>query len=147
MRTIPYFNDYTAKELREELNAALALVEKETGLKIKVGKCRYQSNKATYTIEALTVQDGVVFDEAATDFEVFCGDYGLEREHLGQVVTIHGNTRKIVGLKKRNRKFPIILEDVKTGKRYKYRASTIKAALLGDMTKSQWSEETLHERK
>ena len=146
MKTIPYFNHYTAKELREELNAALSLVEKETGLKIKVGKCTYRSNRATFTIEALTVQDGEVFDEAATDFEVFCGDYGLEREHLGQVVTIHGKTRKIVGLKTRNRKYPIILEDLKTGKRYKYRASTIKAALFAEMS-SQWSEETLHERQ
>ena len=117
-----------AKTLRAKIAIALKSVENDLDIKINVGTITYTDSDFKVQLTGVdSVAGADNFLEA--EFLSKCGLYGLKPEHLGQKVKIGGDVHRIVGLKVRNRKYPIITKNMKNCKEYKLTQWTVENAL------------------
>ena len=121
------------KQLRIELNVAIADVAKKHKISLKIGNARYTSNNFTFKLEgALLTEDGKVVDKSRTDYKTYCEMYGMKPEWLDKsFITLDRDEYKIVELNSRARKNPIIAENVNTKKRYIFTSQKVKK-LMGE---------------
>lgn len=120
MVTIKQFNRKNLETMRNSINDKLSELESEFNIKIKLGRISYGDDNFTAKVETNLVKDGKVVETIAIDFDRYKHAWGLKFP-LGY--TFHMNMSdsvyKVVGLKPRNRKYPIICEELSSGKRYK----------------------------
>lgn len=117
------------KEIRVDVQNALDMVARTYGghIGFKVGGIRYDSNSFRITVNG--------FDKNAGEnvYEVEWGKYhalyGFAYDELGKTFSRDGDVYAIVGLKKANRKYPIIARKVSNGKEFKFTADTVRALL------------------
>ena len=117
-----------AKTLREKLSIALRGVEVGLGVKINVGVITYTDTDFKLQlsgVDSIAGADNFI----QTEFLSKCGGYDLRMEDLGRLVRINGNVHKIIGLKVRNRKYPIITERQDNKKQYKLTAWQVTEAI------------------
>lgn len=118
------------RQLRDQLEDHLKVIEADLGFKVHVGNASYTNNSVTFKVEMASVaDDGTVLNRDADAFRVNAGLFGLKPEDLGKVIRSHGKTFKITGIATRSRRCPILVEEVGTGKGYKLPAEAVKAAL------------------
>ena len=122
------FNRPNIKTLREEIDNALKSIAEKHGISLMLGNVRFSDRSFTGKLEA-RITDTHGEPTMAVDFRTLADTYGLKPENLYRMVTIQGKTYKIVGLKPRNRKYPIIVEEITNGKRYKFSAFVIRESL------------------
>lgn len=115
------FNKKTLDQLRVILNAALQSVTMECGVDFVIGRIRFQPQTATITIEG-TVEGGENKEET---------DYNDARVLLPKLPPlfstiimpgiIAGDDKqyKLIGYRRKNRKYPIIATELKSGRRFK----------------------------
>jgi hypothetical protein len=117
------------KQIREALNDVdFSEIEKIFGVKVKFNGASFSSSNVVFKVELSEVTDGEVQTPEVVAFKTNAAFYGLSPEDLGAEFK-HGRKKyKIVGLKTRNRKFPIIAED-SNGNRYKMPADLVKESL------------------
>ena len=109
---------------------ALLPVGEELGLSFDFGRGTYNSNNFVTQLEVMIDNDdGVAMSREATDFQQYSWKYGLRSDQLGVVFASDNSNYRIVGCKIKNRKYPIIVEDINSGNRYKFAASTVKTAM------------------
>ena len=119
-----------AKLMRVEITEALEKIGEKYGIAFSLGRITFDDVSFRVTVEAgLTTTPGEPM--MAIDFRKHCHKYGFKASDLGRVFT---NTRlerfEIVGLKPRNRKYPIIGQDVRTQKQYKFTPTTVRMGLF-----------------
>lgn len=108
----------TIRNIQSRLQQHLADLGKELGVTFNVGNARYNETAATIKVEVATFgKKGEVRDRAAADFEKYAGLFGLKPSWLGKTFDRFGVRYKIVGLRTKAHKFPVIVES--NGKRYK----------------------------
>ncbi len=116
--------------IRKQMSAALADIEKETGVTFNVGNITYTENSAKVTVKVCTQdKSGNVISPEADAFRVNAMAYGLMKEDLFKEITLGGKRYKITGLKTRARKKPIMLQDVLTEKNYVVDEQTVQRCL------------------
>ena len=116
--------------LRAPIEEALKAVGAQYGVDLKVGKGKYGHTNGSFTLEiGLPQGDGNVMDADAAAYKVNAFVFGLKAEWLFQTVTINGTVYKIVGLKPRSQKYPVIGESLRDGKRYKLTAASVQRAM------------------
>lgn len=122
--------------IRKELDAlkwVFADIEKKFGVKVGFGSASYTDSNVSFKLEINEVaSDGTVMNREADAFKQLAPFYGLEASDFGRTFQMHGKTFKVVGLKSRAQKMPILCEA--DGKRYKFDARTVKAMLGLDKT-------------
>jgi len=112
------FTKSNLTELRRDLDTLLSEYSKRSGVHFNVGNIRFDSNQATIKLSAtLPSASGKTPEEEA--FDMFA-----KLDHIALKLGEAGSTRqlgdvKFVGYKSRNRKYPYIVEQIKTGSRYK----------------------------
>ena len=111
--------------IRLQIDAALADLGEQHGISINAGNATYSDNTITFKLE-LQIEG---FDPLKDAFEKSCEWFGLKPEDYGREFVKGVRLYKIVGLKPRNRKYPIICQDMKTGKHYKLPEADVQAAL------------------
>jgi len=116
------------KNLREKIAIALRSVENALDVKINVGRITYSDSDFKVQLAGVDAVAGAN-NFLETEFLSKCGLYGLKPEHLGQKIKIGGDVHRIVGLKVRNRKYPIITKNMKNCKEYKLTQWTVENAL------------------
>jgi len=121
------FTKDSLKVLRKDIDSALKSVADKHGLSLMLGNIRFNEESFTGKLEA-RVTDKPGETTMAADFRALAHSYGLSPSLLGQVLSINGKRYKIVGLKPRNRKYPVIAESVATGKRFKFAAFSVRSA-------------------
>lgn len=113
--------------VQSKIKKLIAQVEKEENVEIKFGTCRY--NAAEYGTR-MTVRSSDTNNKAVVKAdEATCKRLGLPANVIGMSFTTGRSRMKIVEIKTRNRKYPVICENVKTNKRYKYSVSHINGFL------------------
>jgi hypothetical protein len=118
------------RELREKLEAALAPLAEELELTITVGGGTYTSNNVVFKVELAEIaEDGMAMSREAESFKVYAYRYGLKPEHLGQQFMYAGKTYKLVGAKPKSTRYPLVAEEVPSGKRIKMSPDLVKMAL------------------
>ena len=121
MTKITTFNPSNLNQIRAEMTAALAEVEKKFGIKIGVGKITYSENEFSAKMTTMVLNE----DTSAAGSDVdpkwvsnFMRNYfslGLSREDLGRKLTHQGRAYTIVGARSANARLPIIVRETATG--------------------------------
>lgn len=119
------------KAIFAELAEAVKEIEKKHGVSFSRGNGKYSDTdcymKVTFTDNDI---NGDVKTPEATAFENYADHYGLQKSDLNKTFTQRGETFKIVGLKTRSHKYPILCKKVSNGKGYKFPSEDV-VRLLG----------------
>jgi hypothetical protein len=118
------FNPANLRELRTELNAQMAKIEKKFGIKIEVGNMSYRSSEVSIKVKANTISaTGIANSKEAEQFSSYASRGGFSHFKVGDKVEIKGHILTIKGYNTRAPKAPIQLEA--NGKSYKCPATTL----------------------
>lgn len=73
MPTIKEFNKQNLKSLRQDMNAALAKLEKQYGIQIHVGNASFMANEVTFKTKCNTVsKEGTAITKEAQNWPPIC---------------------------------------------------------------------------
>ena len=123
-----------AGELRNILDGKLL----EAGM--NVGKINTKYDDAdSFTIKITFEREGGV-PILESDFRNYADMYHLNGSDFGRESDFNGTTYKIIGLKTRARKRPIVMERVSDGKRFVFAATNVQVAIGRDDLKRLDSE-------
>ena len=106
-----------------DVEAALQKVAEERGLTLKKERGSFNPTAGTYTIKwtfVVQTEDGIPADFAAN-----ARYFGLSADDYGREFSTYNGRFKIVGIKPRNRKYPIIAESLSDGRTYKFPESAV----------------------
>ena len=104
------------KNIRDEINAALAPLAEKHGVAFHAGNASFQDHKATFKLEVMV---GGVEDAAKRDWDSCCSLYGFKPEDFGRTFWSGSDQFTICGIKPRSRKYPILGKS-KRGAVYKF---------------------------
>ena len=127
MNKITQFNSQNLKEFRIELTEAIKSLEKKYNVSTNVGSISYSPDNFNVKVSVALVNGGVVMTKEATDLERYRLSFNLDdKVKLNETFYDHdGKHLKVVGLKTRSPKFPVLCEDVNTGNRYKLTVNSV----------------------
>jgi len=124
---ITQFDRPSCKLVRSEVDAALKVIAEKFGLTYRGGAGSFAPDHFSLKSEFHVVGDCESLAEK--EWNQNCVWYDLKPEHFGTTVTVYGDTIKLVGIKPKAKKYPIIGQKISSGKRYKYPAPVIQSAL------------------
>ena len=125
---IEQFNKQNLQALREDINAALAQVEKKYGIKLHAGNASFSGNEVTYKLKGNVVGSaGRAITKEASQWDMYARFHQLGHLKVGDRISIQGREFVIKGYNSRARKSPIQIED-STGRGYKTTLDTIQRA-------------------
>ena len=104
--------------IKADIKKALKTVENKHNVLTNVGRITYSDKDMKFQM-VVAESDGKTDNFLAAEFLSKCRRYGLEPESLGTLIRINGSVHKIIGLKVKNRKYPIITERQDNKKQYK----------------------------
>jgi hypothetical protein len=124
------------KEMRDKFMALMMIkmqeVAKHFDVEVKEKGYTYDASGRFFEPKfsvAVKSPDGTAESQQVVEFKRSARMYGLEPEDFGREFTTRSGTYKILGLKRANRKYPILGECVKTGSGYKFTADQVCRAL------------------
>ena len=133
--TITSFGRAEVRSLHAEIQKALEPIAAKHGLRLERKHCTYAPDEMPVSFKLLVTKldaDGNVMSTEAKDFVKYAKSYGFEPSDLGREFKIGRDTYRLYGLKPRSRKYPILAENVRTGKIYKFTAFDSRIKLEGD---------------
>jgi hypothetical protein len=93
------------------------------------GTISFSQNDFKTKIEAVVINSsGETFDKCRENFENYALAFGFDKKWYREIVRYFGKEYRLLDIHPRKRKFPIIVEDIATGKKYKFPANGIKEA-------------------
>jgi len=120
----------TARTLSEALKTHLEAFEEEHDIKVTIGSGKFDSTTLTLKVElAELAESGEALTRAANEFKYMAHRYGLAPDDLGKEFRDGIRTYRIVGLKPRSTRYPVIAESLSDKKRYKFAAASVKLYL------------------
>jgi hypothetical protein len=118
--------------LRTSMQAALAPIEAQFGIKIHVGNASFSADNAKFKVDLSTIGDGgVVNSRERSSFEALAELYDLDPKMLDQSILYGGTEYVVTGLNTRRSKYPVIARRVRDGKSF---------CLPGDGVKTAWAK-------
>lgn len=121
---ISSFDRNTVKNLRNDIDAALAALSKKYGIEISAGNASFTSSNVTYKVQAaVKAAGGITMTKEASDFNLYANRV-LADYKLGQTIELQGKEYVIAGWKARAQKNPVIV--TRDGKSYRVSTAMIK---------------------
>ena len=120
------FDKPSIKAIRTAMDAALAKVEKQYGIKISTGNARFSADEVTFKVKANVIaKGGIVKTKEAQAWDLYATTEGLGHLSVGDTVQLQGKSFTIKGYNRRARKSPIYIEHA-MGRGYKCSVSMLK---------------------
>jgi hypothetical protein len=93
----------------------------------ELGNARFDASSVKFGSFTLIDKDddGNSISTGALDFRRHCWKFNLKEEDFGKTFKFGGRTYKIVGLKPLSKQYPILGENIVSGKCYKFMASMV----------------------
>lgn len=121
---ISSFDRNTVKNLRSDIDKALATLSKKYGIEITAGNASFTSSNVTYKVQAaVKAAGGVTMTKEASDFNLYA-NINLPGFKLGQTISLQGKEYTIAGWKVRAQRNPVIV--TRDGKSYRVSTEMIK---------------------
>jgi hypothetical protein len=121
---ISSFDRTTVKNLRSDIDKALATISKKYGIEISAGNASFTSSNVTYKVQAaVKAASGVTMTKEASDFNLYAS-INLSGFKLGQTISLQGKEYTIAGWKVRAQRNPVIV--TRDGKSYRVSTEMIK---------------------
>lgn len=132
---IKEFTRPNIKEMRAEMDSALHDIGQKHGVTFQINGITFGTSDFRCRVDAIITGDSgdTVY---SIEFKNKCWKYGFQKEDLGREFRSGDNRFKIVGLKTRNRKYPVIAENLQTGKLHKFTALAVKENLTSTYTQT-----------
>ncbi len=113
-------NRSNVREMSEAFTKALQTLENQFGVKVSYKSGRFSSTNVTFKFEAAVIgAAGEIFNKERQDFKTYAFRFNLKPEWLDQEFSWAGNTYRVDGLKTRCWKSPVLVTQVRNGKKYK----------------------------
>lgn len=128
---INQFDTSNLKEIRTEIDNALKSVSDKFKISLKVGNITYSANEFRAKLEA-AIQTSNASGMSTKQIKAIenlrnYGDmFDVSEKDLNKTFTSGNRTFKFVGLMPSRPKFPVLAEDVKTNKLFKFNESVLK---------------------
>jgi hypothetical protein len=123
---IKQFNTANLKMLEASIDEALKPVAEKYGIQIKRLGGSFSPSDFRVRLEcAVKNEDGTFETSERADFKLFAPTIGLSSSDLDTEFEYNEVKYKIIGMKTRSHKYPIIGERVPDGKRFKFPASAV----------------------
>ncbi len=129
---IKEFNRSNCRELMAEVEEALKPIAEKHGLTLDwKGRTFYRDQMPVMFQFLVTKQDedGNALDAKAQAFKRSAVRVGLEPDDLGKEFVSNGEKFRITGLNLRAKRYPVLAERVRDGKKYKFGADMVKFGL------------------
>ncbi len=111
--------DQEVERLRAKLTPLLDRLAAETGLSISMGKITYTKHNAVFAVEAAVRGDsGIVMGREAEAFLANAIQFGLEPGDLGRDFEHFDKWYRIVGMKPRSVKTPVICQRIEPSSKH-----------------------------
>jgi hypothetical protein len=108
------------------MDAALAKVSKEYGIKISTGNARFSADEVTFKVKANVIgTGGVVKTKEAQAWDIYKVSHDLGHLNVGDTIQLQGKSFTIAGYNTRARKSPINITD-SNGRGYKCSVAMVK---------------------
>jgi hypothetical protein len=121
---ITSFDRNTVKNLRSDIDSALAILSKKYGIEISAGNASFTASNVTYKVQAaVKASNGVTMTKEATDFGLYANRV-LPGFKVGQSIDLQGKQYIITGWKARAQKNPVQVS--RDGRSYRVSAEMIK---------------------
>jgi hypothetical protein len=132
---ISRFDGPSVHAILDECHAALAPIAEKYGLTLDRKGRTYQREALPVMFQFLiakTDADGVTLDAQGMDFQRYAQTFDLEPSDLGREFNVpEGKRFRICGLNVRSPKYPVMAEEVRTGKKFKFSVERVKLFLKG----------------
>jgi hypothetical protein len=129
---IEQFTRQNLRAIYEDVEAALKPIAEKHGIKLERKSCTYRPDELPVAFKFITIEhdaNGNTMDSRAKDFVRYASMYGLSKDDFLAEFRSGSRLFRITGFKPKARKYPVLAEDVKTGKTYKFSAEKVKMAL------------------
>lgn len=130
--TLKQFDGTSVRKIHDEVRAALEPIAEKYGLVLDRKGSSYRRDALPVMMQFLikeTDEDGNALGASAKDFKKYAVMFGLKADDLGREFVTHGETFRITGLKPKSQKYPVLGENVRTGKTFKFPVETVKSGL------------------
>lgn len=129
--TIKSIDRATCRIIRERIDSKLEELSVELGMKFKAGNAKFGGSHIDFTLEASLINK-LAPDEtsAGRAFKSCAHMFNLEPTDLGRTFGLDDKVYRITGLSRNRPKYPIDGECVRTGKGFKFPATTVVRALM-----------------
>ena len=126
---VKQFTGAVCEAMAKEMVEALQAIAKKHGVNIKKGRGSYTATNWTCKFEVSVVNgSGEVMTKERIELEKFGAGVGL-KDAYGKVFELQGKRFKVIGLSLNKPKYPVIGEEVGTGKRYKFTIDSVTSKL------------------
>jgi hypothetical protein len=112
-------NRNTVKMISNDIEKALGDVASKWNVEIKRGNASFGSENMTLKLNVSTKRNGMVMTKEATDYNTYASMYNVTSK-LGDIINHLGEDYKVIGWKPRSSKYPVLMEKVSNGGRYKF---------------------------
>ena len=108
------FDKPTIKQLRHDINDALAEVAAEYGVVIRAGNCTFSDSNAKFKLSVNSISDdGVVLTQERTDLMAAFPNM------VDKCIRINDEVYMVYGYKRSATKYPFMIKHLITGRRHK----------------------------
>lgn len=113
------------QNISNDIEFALGDVENKYNVKITRGNASFGISNMTLKLNVSKVGvDGTVMTKEATDFNTYASMYNTTSK-LGDIISHLGEDYKVIGWKPRSRKYPVLVEKISSGGKYKFPVSLL----------------------
>ena len=124
------FTGATCNAMAQEIVEAVQAIAKKHGVSIRKGRGKYTPETWTCKLEVSVLNtSGEAMTKERTELEQYGAGIGL-KDAYGKVFTVQGKRFKVIGLSMSRPKYPVIGEEVGTGKRYKFQIGSVTRNLV-----------------
>lgn len=131
-KPVTKFTNTNVRQILSECEEALRPIAEKYGLTLDQKGKSYRRDALPVMYQFLvreTDEEGNEMSSEGKEFQRRAPWLGLEASDLNREFTSRGRKYRITGLNPRGRKYPILAEEVRTGKKYKFPVEVVKAGL------------------
>lgn len=106
------------RDLRDELNAAVAKVGEKHNLAIRFENAKYDDSSIDFNVKTVVLGEGETNMEEAL-FRQYAPLFGFREKDYGKVFFYGENKFKLIGFNPKARKYPVLARDISNDTCYK----------------------------